>query len=392
MATRARRSLLNTLFLVGTLVLALVLVPLKLAIQGLTLSEAGMLFLMYVLVGFSVTIGYHRLFSHRAFQAAWPLRLAVLLLGAAAFENSALWWASDHRQHHRFEDDPERDPYSVSKGFWHAHWIWVMEGEVRPMTGVADLQRDPLVRWQHRWHFWIGAAVALIPVYVGLATGDVWGQAVMGVLLRIVLTHHCTFLINSAAHTFGSQPYSDSNSDRDNGFLAPFTFGEGYHNFHHKWQWDYRNAPHWYQWDPGKWLIIAFSWVGLARDLRQAPMTEIQRVRLAMEAKQLAKLVGSAEPPLAAVWQERLAVARTRMEAALAAFQAHLETWETMKQEWMARGLARGASRRAARARWKAAHARFREELGAAWATWKATRSQLNQPERSRGQAGARPG
>jgi stearoyl-CoA desaturase (delta-9 desaturase) len=380
MATRARRSLLNTLFLVGTLFLALVLVPLKLALQGLNRSEAGMLVLMFVLVGMSVTVGYHRLFSHRAFQAAWPLRLAVLLLGAAAFENSALWWCSDHRQHHRFADDPREDPYAISRGFWHAHWLWVMEGEIRPMTGVADLQRDPLVRWQHRYHFWIGAAVALTPVYVGLATGDVWGQAVMGVLLRIVLTHHSTFLINSAAHFFGSQPYSDANSARDNGFLAPFTFGEGYHNFHHMWQWDYRNAPHWYQWDPGKWLITAFSWVGLARGLRHVPMAEIQRARVAMEAKRLAAGLASAEPGVAAGLQERLAAATARMQAALTAFQAHRDAWEARKQEWKARGLAKGETRRAARARWKASRANFRQELREAWASWKVTRSQLSRP------------
>jgi stearoyl-CoA desaturase (delta-9 desaturase) len=295
MANQARRSLLNTLFLVGTLGLALILVPLKLCLQGLNRSEAGMLILMYVLIGLSVTIGYHRLFCHRAFRAAWPLRLAVLVLGAAAFENSALWWCSDHRQHHRFADDPVQDPYAIRKGFWHAHWLWVMEGAVRPLTGVGDLQRDPLVRWQHRYHFWIGATVALAPVYVGLATGDVWGQAVMGVLLRIVLTHHSTFLINSAAHFFGSQPYSDASSARDNGFLAPLTFGEGYHNFHHMWQWDYRNAPHWYQWDPGKWLIAAFAWLGLARDLRRVSGAEIRRARVAMEAKHLATLPGSAK-------------------------------------------------------------------------------------------------
>jgi stearoyl-CoA desaturase (delta-9 desaturase) len=377
MATRARRSLLNTLFLVGTLVLALILVPLKLALQGLNWSEAGMLVLMYVLIGMSVTIGYHRLFSHRAFQAAWPLRLAVLLLGAAAFENSALWWCSDHRHHHRFADDPREDPYAISKGFWHAHWLWVMEGEVRPLAGVGDLQRDPLVRWQHRYHFWIGAAVALAPVYVGLATGNVWGQAVMGVLLRIVLTHHSTFLINSAAHFFGSQPYSDANSARDNGLLAPLTFGEGYHNFHHMWQWDYRNAPNWYQWDPGKWLINVFAWVGLARGLRRVSRTEIRRARVAMEAKRLAALLRSAKPGLAAGLREGLAAAKARIEGALDAFQAHLEAWDTLKAQWETRGLEKEETCRAARVRWKAEQARLRKESRAAWAAWKFTRARF---------------
>ncbi|WP_306600383.1 acyl-CoA desaturase [Geothrix sp. 21YS21S-2] len=371
MATRARRSLLNTLFLAGTLVLAVVLVPLKLVLQGLRWSEAGMLVLMFVLIGLAITVGYHRLFSHRAFQAAWPLRLAVLLLGAAAFENSALWWCSDHRRHHRFVDDPAEDPYAISRGFWHAHWLWVMEGEVRPLAQVADLQADPLVRWQHRHHFWIGAAVALAPVYVGLATGDVWGQAVMGVLLRIVLTHHSTFLINSAAHRFGSQPFSDATSARDNGFLAPFTFGEGYHNFHHHWPWDYRNAPRWYQWDPGKWLISAFAWVGLARGLRRIPATEIRRARVAMEARRLTSLLAPAGPVTCDGLLERLMAAKARVDEALAAFQAHRETFDLLNRQRTLLGRTAGDLRRAARAQGKADRTRFR----AAWTAWKATRS-----------------
>lgn len=377
MATRVRRSLLNTLFLVITLALALVLVPVKLAWQGLTWSEAGMLALMYTLIGLSITIGYHRLFSHRSFQAAWPLRLAVLVLGAAAFENSALWWCSDHRQHHRSVDDPERDPYAISRGFWHAHWLWVMEGEVRPLSGVADLQRDPLVRWQHKYHFWIGAAVALTPVYVGLATGDVWGQAVMGVLLRIVLSHHSTFLINSAAHRFGSQPYTDANSARDNGFLAPVTFGEGYHNFHHMWPWDYRNAPRWYQWDPGKWLIAGLAWLGLARGLRRVPGTEIRRARVTMEAKRLTAQLDTFQPGLAAALREVLAEAKARVEEALAALHAQRLAWDALKAQRRTRSRAKDDARRQARARCKADRARSRQQLRTAWAAWKAARSRF---------------
>ncbi|MBP1771121.1 MAG: acyl-CoA desaturase [Holophagaceae bacterium] len=377
MANQARRSLLNTFFLLGTLALALILVPLKLALQGLRWSEVGMLALMYTLVGLSVTIGYHRLFSHRSFRAAWPLRLGVLLFGAAAFENSALWWCSDHRQHHRHVDDPDRDPYAISRGFWYAHWLWVMDGEVRPLEGVQDLQRDPLIRWQHRYHFWIGAAVALIPVYVGLATGHVWGHLVMGLLLRIVLTHHSTFLINSAAHRWGTQPYSDANSARDNGLLAPLTFGEGYHNFHHMWQWDYRNAARWYQWDPGKWLISAFAGVGLAHGLRRTPETDIRKARVAMEAKRLASILAGASPGLADGLVDRLNRAKGRLDQALGTLQDHREAWVARKVEWKRRGEAKGPDWRRLREAWKADQARCRRDLREAWSAWKATRMQV---------------
>jgi stearoyl-CoA desaturase (delta-9 desaturase) len=371
MTTRTPRSWLNTLFLLGTLGLALILVPLKLSLQGLRWSEVGVLLVMYSLTGLAITVGYHRLFSHRAFQAAWPLRLAVLLLGAAAFQNSALAWCSDHRHHHRFVDDPERDPYPVRRGFWYAHWLWVMEGGERPYDGVADLERDPLVRWQRRYHFWIGGAVAALPVLaVGLATGNVLGQLVMGLLLRIVLTHHSTFLINSAAHWFGTQPYTDANSARDNVLLAPFTFGEGYHNFHHMWQWDYRNGPRWYQWDPAKWLIAAFAWVGLARGLRRVPDTAIQRARVSMEARRL--VAGLAAEALQA--RQTLEAAQVRVDQALAALQARRDAWQAMKAQWKAKGLAKAEAWRLARLEWKAQRAHLREDLRDAWAQWKQAR------------------
>ncbi|GLH70614.1 hypothetical protein GETHPA_21470 [Geothrix rubra] len=374
MIKRTPRSWLNTLFLLGTLVLALVLVPWKLATQGLRWSEVGMFLVMYTAIGLAITIGYHRLFSHRAFQAAWPARLAVLLLGAAAFQNSAIAWCSDHRHHHRFVDDPERDPYPVRRGFWYAHWLWVMAGGERPVEGVGDLLRDPLLRWQRRHHFWIGGAVAALPVVaVGLLTGNLVGQLVMGLLVRIVATHHSTFLVNSAAHWFGRQPYTDANSARDNALLAPFTFGEGYHNFHHMWQWDYRNGPRWYQWDPAKWLIAAGAWVGLTWGLRRVSATEMQRARVALEAKRLASRLAPALPEALEV-RTALVTAQARMDAALTALQACLDAWCSKKADWERKGQARTESWRRVRAEWRVQRARTRRDLREAWAAWKRAR------------------
>ena len=365
------RAWLNTLFLLGTLVLALVLVPWKLAVQGLRLSEVVVFLVMYSLIGLSITVGYHRLFSHRAFRAAWPMRLLALLLGAAAFENSALAWSSDHRHHHRFVDDVERDPYPVRKGFWYAHWLWVMEAKDRPFDSVGDLEQDPLIRWQHRYHFWIGATVAALPVLVvGWMTHNFLGQLVIGLLLRIVATHHSTFLINSAAHWFGTQPYTEGNSARDNALLAPFTFGEGYHNYHPMWQWDYRNGPRWYQWDPAKWTIAAASWLGLAHGLRRVPDTEIQRARVDMEARRLVALLAADALQARTV----LEAAHARVDAALSAFQTRLEAWQARKAEWKAKGHAHAEAWSAIRGEWKAQRAQLRQDLQAAWADWNRAR------------------
>lgn len=373
MDSRTPRSWLNTLFLLGTLGLALVLVPWRLVTHGLRWSEVGVFLVLYIGTGLAITVGYHRLFSHRAYQAAWSMRFILLLLGAAAFQNSAMAWCSDHRHHHRFVDDVDKDPYPVKRGFWYAHWLWVMEGGDRPMEGVTDLEQDPLLRWQHRYRFLIGALVALaLPVGVGLATHNVAGQLIFGLLLRIVLTHHSTFLINSAAHWFGSQPYTDANSARDNVFLAPLTFGEGYHNYHHMWQWDYRNGPRWYQFDPAKWVIAAGSWVGLTWGLRRVPATTIQRARVAMEAKRLGATLAAEAHPV----RTSLEAAHARLDAALGAFQARLDAWHVMKAEWGQKGRIRAEAWRAAQAEWKAQRSHLREDVREAWAGWRSARLQ----------------
>jgi len=366
MALAKRWNLLNTLFLTGTLALALVLVPWRLATSGLRWSEALVFVLMTSAVGTAISGGYHRLFSHRAYRASWPVRLLFLCFGAAAFENSALKWSSDHRVHHRHVDT-EQDPYAIFKGFWYAHWTWVMEAKGLPITGVADLEKDPLVRWQHRHHFLIGAVVASLPLWIGLATGNVVGHLVFGVALRIVMTHHTTFFINSAAHMFGSRPYTDANTARDNWLLAPLTYGEGYHNFHHLW----------YQWDPTKWLLNVLAWFGLVGGFRRVSRAAMTRARLHMEEKRLRERLALASPGSAHPMRERLAAARLKLDAALAALHERHVAWGLKKAEWRAKGLAKAEAWREAKAEWKAALAVHRVELRTAWAEWRAARLEV---------------
>jgi len=373
--TESRRwDPLNVAFLLGTLGLAAVLVPLTFAHSLRHWGEWVVFLVMLGTIGLSVTCGYHRLFTHRAYQARWPVRLIMLCLGAASFENSALKWASDHRVHHHNVDQAD-DPYSIRKGFWYSHWIWVMEAHDLPIAGVADLERDPLVRWQHRHPFLIGAcAAALLPVVAGILTHDLAGHLVIGVLLRIVVTHHTTFLINSAAHCFGTQPYSDANSARDNALLAPFTYGEGYHNYHHTWQWDYRNGVKWYHWDPAKWLIKAMAWVGLASGLRAVPPTVVQRARVRMEEKVLLARLAKAPPQAAAALNVRVERAWQRLDAALHALQEHREAWaEARGRRWAGRREA-WAQRKA---EWKQAMEAHRREFRLAWQDWKAARLEV---------------
>jgi stearoyl-CoA desaturase (delta-9 desaturase) len=239
------------------------------------------------------------------------------------------------------------------------------------------LRKDPLIMWQHRNHFLIGAVVACIPLYIGLATGHFWAYLVMGLSLRIVLTHHTTFLINSAAHMFGSRPYTDANTARDNWVLAPLTYGEGYHNFHHMWQWDYRNGVRWYQWDTTKWLLSVLSWLGFVTKLRRVSAAAMRRARLQMEEKQLRERLITASPAVATPLQERLAAARLRVDAALASFQEKHEAWEGKKAEWKAMGHAKADQWRHAKTEWRATMAQHRQELRAAWDEWRAARMEV---------------
>tara|TARA_B100000767_G_scaffold271463_1_gene297165 strand:- start:816 stop:1586 length:771 start_codon:yes stop_codon:yes gene_type:complete len=170
--------------------------------------------------------------------------------------------------------------------------IWVMIEEEKfanDFANVKDLQASKIIRWQHRNIFLIGALSGIaLPMAVGYMLGGIAtaiGCLVWGGLVRLVFVHHGTFLINSAAHIWGDQPYSEENSSRDSFWLAFLTFGEGYHNFHHTFQADYRNGHKWYHVDPSKWWIKGFNLVGLNSNLKKTPKHSIEIAKLDMKFK-----------------------------------------------------------------------------------------------------------
>ena len=292
MEHRNSLNVINSSFLVGMPLLAIFGVVFYSIEYGISWVEPIIFVSFYLACGLSITAGYHRLFSHRTHKAAWPMRLFYALFGAAAFQNSAIKWCSDHRRHH-LKTDEEEDPYSVKKGFMWAHMGWVMvdQGE-EIVEHIEDLQDDKILAWQDRHIFLIGFLVGIVlPGVVGfLAIGGMHGflgGMIYGGFLRVVVVHHATFLINSAAHTWGTQPYSTANTSRDSPILSFFTFGEGYHNFHHTFQADYRNGHKWYHWDPSKWWIKVASWIGMTKDLHRIPKKSIesQRMKTTFERK-----------------------------------------------------------------------------------------------------------
>jgi stearoyl-CoA desaturase (delta-9 desaturase) len=240
----------------------------------------------YLLVGLSVTAGYHRLFAHKGYESHPVVQSFFLFFGAMALQNSVLKWASDHRTHHKYVDK-DWDPYSIKRGGLSAHifWLFYKDPPGRTFDNVPDLQNNRLVMWQYRYASWIGILFGLgLPTLVGAAFGSPLAGLLWGGFLRIVVIHHTTFFVNSIAHLYGSRPYSDENSARDNWLLAFVTNGEGFHNFHHRFPTDYRNGIRWFDWDPTKWLIRTFAALGLARELRATPRPIIEKARLKMAA------------------------------------------------------------------------------------------------------------
>ncbi|QUM76193.1 fatty acid desaturase [Moritella sp. 24] len=281
---------LNVLIFASTFLIAITAVPWYGYVYGFETFEIVAMIIGIFVCGLSITGGYHRLWSHRTYKAHWSVRLIFALGGAFALQNSAIHWSSDHRRHHKHVDHDDKDPYSASHGFWFSHIGWMLR-EYNAMlytdyTNVRDLQKDAIAVWQHKYYNVLAFAMNVgVPILVGLLYGDVWASLLLLGVARLVLSHHFTFFINSWAHMWGTQPYTDRNTARDNALLAIFTHGEGYHNYHHIFETDYRNGIKWYQYDPTKWLINVLAWCNLASDLRMVPEARIEQAKLKMELK-----------------------------------------------------------------------------------------------------------
>jgi stearoyl-CoA desaturase (delta-9 desaturase) len=248
----------NAAFLLGTPILTVLFVFLYLKIDGFNPNILIPTVILYLITGLSITAGYHRLFSHRSYKANPVVRLIFLVFGAATFQNSALKWCTDHRRHHQ--------------------------------------ECDTLVLFQHKFYLPLSIIVGFgLPIYLGYLMGSVLGGIAIVALFRIVFVHHMTFFINSLCHMLGSQPYSDTNSAKDSPVMALFTYGEGYHNFHHHFQTDFRNGIRFFDFDPTKWTISFLSFLGLAWDLKRTPKEDIIKAKILMDGKRLDRKWASSE-------------------------------------------------------------------------------------------------
>jgi stearoyl-CoA desaturase (Delta-9 desaturase) len=334
----------TTLLFSLTLLAAVSVVPWYGITHGFSASAWICALCLLVATEMAVTCGYHRLFSHATYEAHAILKFGYLLFGAMSLQNSALLWSVGHRAHHRHVDDNERDPYSAGRGFWFSHIGWMLRNYpsgAPDLTLGRDLQRDRLLMWQHRHYLAIALGMNIaVPLLLGWALGDVWGVLLLGGVLRLVVGHHFTFLINSLAHMWGSRPYSEHNTARNNFVLAVLTFGEGYHNFHHAFAQDFRNGVRWWQYDPSKWFISLMSYCGLARRLKRVPWFRIQRARLDGQFAHAERLL-ALRPQL-----EHFEQLRGRVVTEYRAFAKAVGEWTQLNEQWL------NDKRRAVSARW----------------------------------------
>jgi stearoyl-CoA desaturase (delta-9 desaturase) len=241
------------------------------------------LVIVYALTGAGITVGYHRLFTHRSFRTSRALRVLFAVLGSMAVEGSVIEWVATHRRHHDFSDQPgdphsphaEREPglRGALRGLLYAHVGWMFRGRdmANPARYAPDLVSDGDMRWVSRtFPLWVlaglalpfGLGVALTGSVVGGLTGLLWGGAV-----RILLLHHATFSINSLCHFFGRSPFGTGDQSRNLAWLAPITFGEAWHNNHHAFPTSARHGLGRGQLDPGAFLITILERAHLAWDV-----------------------------------------------------------------------------------------------------------------------------
>jgi stearoyl-CoA desaturase (Delta-9 desaturase) len=225
-------------------------------------TDIALLIAFNVIAGLGVTIGYHRMLTHRSFRPNPVVKFIFLAFGSMAVEGPALQWAATHIKHHA-HSDREGDPHSPVEGFWHAHLGWMfIRTAADPNVYCRNLVRDAMVVFMSSTFFlWVILSL-VIPFAIGGWTGLLWGG-----LVRIFFTHHITWSVNSVCHTFGKREFETRDRSRNEWIVGLLGFGEGWHNNHHAFPRSAFHGLHWWQFDLSGYVIWTLERVGLVRDV-----------------------------------------------------------------------------------------------------------------------------
>ncbi|MCP4248272.1 MAG: acyl-CoA desaturase, partial [bacterium] len=259
---------------------------------GLSWIDLGVLVAMYIATGLGMTIGFHRLFTHRSFETIRPIKVILAVLGSMTVQGPLLRWVAMHRRHHQHSDQVE-DPHSphrfgggflgVLAGWWHAHVGWIFKPDAPGLDRyIQDLERDEDLRRVSRlFGVWVALGLVIPAVAGGLITGT-WSGAALGFLwgglVRVFLVHHATWSINSVCHLWGSRPFESGDESRNNLVFGVLAFGEGWHNSHHAFPTSARHGLRWWQPDLSYLVICVMKLLGLAWRVRlPAPESVLAR-------------------------------------------------------------------------------------------------------------------
>jgi stearoyl-CoA desaturase (delta-9 desaturase) len=264
-------------------ILALGLVAWQLWHKLLGWSDLIVFAVMYVSTGLGVTVGFHRLFTHRSFKTTNTVRAVLAVLGSAAIEGPVISWVADHRKHHVFSDKPG-DPHSphvdhgvgvrgALRGLLHAHvgWLFIHTQRGLKTRYAPDLLADRVVCFVNRTFLLWAVAGLAAPFLLGWAIGGTVAEGLTGLLwggaIRMLVLHHATYSINSLCHFFGRRNFKTDDESRNLRWLSIFTFGEAYHNNHHAFPTSARHGLSRWSWDPSAWVIWGLEKTGLAWDV-----------------------------------------------------------------------------------------------------------------------------
>jgi stearoyl-CoA desaturase (delta-9 desaturase) len=255
-------------------------------------SDIVLLLCMYTFITIGVTVGFHRMLTHRSFQPHPVVKCILLILGSMSLEGAALEWAATHVKHHA-HSDREGDPHSPVEGFFHAHLGWLFKDRMAsPDVYCRHLTKDPIVVFVSRtFLLWVLLSL-VIPFAIGGWTGLLWAG-----LVRIFLVHHVTWSVNSICHTFGMREFETTDKSRNEWVVGLLAFGEGWHNNHHAFPRSAFHGLHWWQFDLSGYIIRLLERTGLAKDVyRVSPEMIAQRLQ-----KQQQQAVDTLEPAVDAV-------------------------------------------------------------------------------------------
>jgi len=262
--------------------------------RGVRALDLTLFFVFYIFTGMGITVGFHRMLTHRSFETVKPIRVILAIAGSMALQGAVVRWVADHRRHHAYTDKPG-DPHSphleeaegikgVLTGLWHAHTGWFFDPEKTNIRRFApDLIADKAIRKVDRSFPLLAVLSVVLPGLIGLAVTRSWMGGLTaflwGGLARIFFLHHVTWSINSICHFYGKRPFQSRDLSTNNWAMALLSFGEGWHNSHHAFPTSYRHGLGRLQFDPSAWFIAGLRKLGLATNVKLPTLEQMAAKR-----------------------------------------------------------------------------------------------------------------